>query len=116
MERLQARLNVLTDAQQAYEARNRATNLPALPSPSAETPVHGLLGVLSSLIRVPKGLDRAVEAALAEDLQAMGVGRQKDALAAIEALAKQEAGRVVIFPLDSLKEAYPLNIMKERGA
>jgi chromosome segregation protein len=116
MERLQARLNVLTDAQQAYEARNRAaTNLPALPSPSSDTPVHGLLGVLSSLIRVPKGLDRAIEAALAENLQAMVVERQKDALAAIEALTKQEAGRVVIFPLDSLKEVYPLNIMKERG-
>jgi chromosome segregation protein len=115
MERLQARLNVLTDAQQAYEASTRPTNLPALPSPSAETPVHGLLGVLSSLIRVPKGLDRAIEAALAENLQAMVVERQKDALAAIEALAKQEAGRVVIFPLDSLKEVYPLNIMKERG-
>jgi chromosome segregation protein len=116
MERLQARLNVLTDAHQAYEARNRATtNLPALPSPSAATPVHGLLGVLSSLIRVPKGLDRAIEAALAENLQAMVVERQKDALAAIEALTKQEAGRVVIFPLDSLKEVYPLNIMKERG-
>ena len=116
MERLEARLNVLTDAQQACEARTRATtNLPALPSPSAETPVHGLLGVLSSLIRVPKGLERAIEAALAENLQAMVVERQKDALAAIEALAKQEAGRVVIFPMDGLKEVYPLNIMKERG-
>ena len=115
-ERLQARLSVLTDAQQACEARTRAaTNLPALPSPSAETPVHGLLGVLSSLIRVPKGLERAIEAAMADNLQAMVVERQKDALAAIEALAKQEAGRVVIFPLDSLKEVYPLNIMKERG-
>jgi chromosome segregation protein len=116
MERLQARLNVLSDAQQAYEARTRATtNLPALPSPSAETPVQGLLGVLSSLIRVPKGLDKAIEAALAENLQAMVVEHQKDALAAIEALTKQESGRVVIFPLDSLKEVYPLNIMKERG-
>ena len=115
MERLQARLNVLTDAQQAYEARTRPSNLPALPSPSAETPVHGLLGVLSSLIRVPKGFDRAIEATLAENLQAMVVERQKDALAAIEALTKQESGRVVIFPLDSMKEVYPLNIMKERG-
>ena len=115
MERLQARLNVLTDAQQAYENRTRPTNLPALPSPGAETPVHGLLGVLSSLIRVPKGLDRAIEAALAENLQAMVVERQKDALAAIEALTKQDPGRVVIFPLDTMKEVYPLNIMKERG-
>ncbi len=116
MERLQARLNVLTDAQQAYEARTRATtSLPALPSPSTEAPVHGLLGVLSSLIRVPKGLDRAIEAALAENLQALVVEHQKDALAAIEALTRQESGRVVIFPLDTLKEVYPLNIMKERG-
>jgi chromosome segregation protein len=64
---------------------------------------------------VPIGIDQAIEAALAENLQAMVVEHQKDALAAIEALTKQESGRVVIFPLDSLKEVYPLNIMKERG-
>ena len=113
MERLQARLNVLTDAQQACDARTRATTAPILEA--ADIPVHGLLGVVSSIIRVPKGLDRAIEAALAENLQAMLVERQKDALAAIQDLAKQEVGRVVIFPLDSLKEIYPLNIVKERG-
>ncbi|MDP2948853.1 MAG: chromosome segregation protein SMC [Chloroflexota bacterium] len=113
MERLQARLNVLTDAQQAHDARTRATTAPILEA--ADIPVHGLLGVVSSIIRVPKGLDRAIEAALAENLQAMLVERQKDALAAIQDLAKQEVGRVVIFPLDSLKELYPLNIVKERG-
>jgi len=113
IERLEARLGVLTDAQQACDARTRATAAPVLES--ADMQVHGLLGVVSSLIRVPKGLERAVEAALAENLQAMLVERQKDALAAVQELARQEVGRVVIFPLDSLKEVYPLNIMKEHG-
>jgi len=113
IERLEARLGVLTDAQQACDARTRATAAPVLET--ADTPVHGLLGVVSSLIRVPKGLGRAIEAALAENLQAMLVERQKDALAAVQDLARQEVGRVVIFPLDSLKEVYPLNIMKEQG-
>jgi chromosome segregation protein len=113
IERLEARLGILTDAQQACDARTRATAAPILEA--ADIPVHGLLGVLSSLIRVPKGLERAIEAALAENLQATLVERQKDALAAVQELARQEAGRVVIFPLDSLKEVYPLNIMKEQG-
>jgi len=112
IERLEARLGVLTDAQQACDARTRAT-APVLET--ADTPMHGLLGVVSSLIRVPKGLERPIEAALAENLQAMLVERQKDALAAVQDLARQEVGRVVIFPLDSLKEVYPLNIMKEHG-
>jgi len=113
IERLEARLGILTDAQQACNARTRATAAPILEA--TDIPVHGLLGVLSSLIRVPKGLERAIEAALAENLQAMLVERQKDALAAVQELARQEVGRVVIFPLDSLKEVYPLNIMKEQG-
>jgi chromosome segregation protein len=113
MERLQARLGILSDAQQAYEARTRASTAPF--TESADITVQGLLGVVSSLIRVPKGLERAVEAALAENLQAILVERQKDALAVIEGLARQEPGRVVILPMDSLKEVYPLNITKERG-
>ncbi len=113
IERLEARLGVLTDAQQACDVRTRATTTPVLEA--GDMQVHGLLGVLSSLIRVPKGLERAVEAALAENLQAMLVERQKDALAAVQDLASQEVGRVVIFPLDSLKEVYPLNITKEQG-
>jgi len=112
IERLEARLGVLTDAQQACDARTRAT-VPVLET--ADTPMHGLLGVVSSLIRVPKGLERAIEAALAENLQAMLVERQKDALAAVQDLARQEVGRVVIFPLDTLKEVYPLNITREQG-
>jgi chromosome segregation protein len=113
IERLEARLGVLTDAQQASDAQTRATTAPVLEA--GATQVHGLLGVLSSIIRVPKGLERAIEAALAENLQAMLVERQKDALALVQELARQEVGRVVIFPLDSLKEVYPLNIMKEHG-
>jgi len=112
IERLEARLGILTDAQQACDARTRAT-APVLET--ADTPMHGLLGVVSSLIRVPKGLERAIEAALAENLQAMLVERQKDALAAVQDLARQEVGRIVIFPLDTLKEVYPLNITKEQG-
>jgi chromosome segregation protein len=112
IERLEARLGVLTDAQQACDARTRAA-APILET--ADTQLHGLLGVVSSLIRVPRGLERAIEAALAENLQAMLVERQKDALAVVQELARQEVGRVVIFPLDSLKEVYPLNIMREQG-
>ncbi len=112
IERLQARLGILSDAQQAHEARTRASAAPL--TESGEMTVQGLLGVVSSLIRVPKGLDQAIEAALAENLQAILVERQKDALAVIETLARQKAGRVVILPLDGFKEVYPLNITKER--
>jgi chromosome segregation protein len=64
---------------------------------------------------VPPGLERAIEAALAENIQAIVAEYQSDALAAIDLLSRQEIGRVTIYPLQTLREVHPLALLKEKG-
>jgi hypothetical protein len=55
-ERLLARLNVLTDAQQAYEARTRPpTNLPALPLPAPRRPFTASWECSAASFACPRG-------------------------------------------------------------
>ena len=75
----------------------------------------GVVGIVSELIRTPRGLERAIEAALGERLSAVVVERRADALAAIAHLREREAGAVTMLPLDSVPHRYPLNILSERG-
>ena len=75
----------------------------------------GVVGIVSGLIRAPRGLERAIEAALGERLSAIVVERRADALAAIAHLREREAGAVTMLPLDSVPRQYPLNILSERG-
>ena len=75
----------------------------------------GIVGAISQLINVPDGLEVAIEAALAEQLTAIVVEREQDALAAVEYLREQEAGTATVFPLESISHGYPLNLFNERG-
>ncbi len=77
--------------------------------------VEGLLGLVRDVVRVPPGLERAIEAALAENLEALIFQDAGAALAALEMLEERQAGRVVIYPLDLLRATPPLNILRERG-
>ena len=80
-----------------------------------EQPLSGVIGLVGRLIRVPQGLEHAIEAALAEQIGAVVVERQDEALAAIEHLRAQGAGSVSVLPLDSIPRLYPLNMLGERG-
>ena len=84
------------------------------PDEDAE-PLSGVVGLVSRLIRVPRGLEQAIEAALAEQLSAVVVERQEDALAAIEHLRERGAGALTILPRESIPHQYPLNLFNERG-
>ena len=77
--------------------------------------VEGLIGLLRDLIRVPPGLERAIEAALAENMQALVFQSLPAALAAVEVLEQREAGRALIYPLDAVRAVPPVNLMRERG-
>ncbi|MEX0785441.1 MAG: chromosome segregation protein SMC [Dehalococcoidia bacterium] len=83
--------------------------------PPPEERIHGLVGMLGQLIRVPQGLERAIEAALADSLHAVVVETQEDALAAIELLVAEDKGRATIYPLSDIRPGHPLNLMEERG-
>ena len=83
--------------------------------PPPDSRIHGLVGMLGQLLRVPAGLERAIEAALADSLHAIVVERQEDALAASELLVSEELGRAIIYPLSDIRLAPPINLMQERG-
>ena len=83
--------------------------------PEPDMRLQGLVGMLGELIRVPAGLERAIETALAEALHAVVVETQEDALAAIELLVSEDQGRAMVFPLSDVKQSHPLNLLEERG-
>ena len=80
-----------------------------------DDPLAGIVGVVSHLIRVPEGLEAAIEAALAEQLAAVVVEREQDAIAAIEYLREHGSGTATLLPLESVEHNYPLNLFNERG-
>jgi chromosome segregation protein len=80
-----------------------------------ESPLGGIVGVVSSLLRVPEGLERAIEAALAEQISAVVVEHEADAFAAVAYLQEQGAGSLTVLPIEGLAHNYPLNLFNERG-
>ena len=117
-ERLQARRDLFATLSASVADRASAAQelLRAAREPDeGSEPLRGVVGLVSRLIRVPRGLEHAIEAALAEQLSAVVVERQEDALAAIEHLRERGAGTVTLLPRDSIPHQYPLNLFNERG-
>lgn len=83
--------------------------------PESDTRIDGLIGMLGQLLRVPAGLERAIEAALADSLHAVVVETQEDALAAVELLISEDKGRATIIPIKDVKPSHPVNLLEERG-
>jgi chromosome segregation protein len=83
--------------------------------PSPDSRIEGLIGMVGEQIRVPAGLERAIEAALEETIHAIIVERQDDALAAIELVLSEDIGRATVFPLNDVRPSHPVNLLPERG-
>jgi len=75
----------------------------------------GIQGVVRQLIHPHRGLERAVEAALAENLFAVVVDRETNMRAAMQFLLTNDYGRATMFALDAIQEVRPLHLIKERG-
>lgn len=120
---LEARLSALKAAQEqqvGFDAAIRAVLaaggvIESEEGLEPEPTLEGIVGVVGRLLRVPPGLERAVEAALAENIQAIVAEGRADAQAAIDMLSQQEVGRVTIYPLETLREVHPLALLKEKG-
>jgi chromosome segregation protein len=70
-----------------------------------------ILGVVADFIQVEPEFEVAVEAALAEKLQYVIVGRQEDGKEAIEYLRSKDVGRSCFLPLEEFKrEKSPANV------
>jgi chromosome segregation protein len=74
-----------------------------------------ILGLLGELLRVPRGMEAAIEAALAEFITAVVVPEGKDAALALQLLYERAAGRATIIPLERLRPAHALNLASEKG-
>jgi chromosome segregation protein len=77
--------------------------------------LQGVIGLVGQLVRVPPGLERAIEAALAENLFAVVFARDIDMRRAVQMLLEGDAGRATMYALDSFQESRPLRLIKERG-
>ncbi len=80
-----------------------------------EHPLAGVVDAVARLIRVPEGLETAIEAALAEHLSAIVVEKYEDAVAALAWLKERGAGTATVYPLAKIEHKYPLNLFNERG-
>ncbi len=88
----------------------------AAPAPEGEEhPLSGVVDAVARLIRVPEGMETAIEAALAEHLSAIVVEKYEDALAALTYLRETGNGTATVYPLEKLEHKYPLNLFNERG-
>ena len=77
--------------------------------------IPGVVGLLSRQLKVPAGLEVAVNAALEQRLHAVIVENEAVALEAIATLQRRKQGRAQFLPLDAVRHVYPLNLQKERG-
>ena len=101
----------VADRGSAAQELLRAAHEPA----EGDEPLGGVVGLVARLIRVPKGLELAIEAALADQIGAIVVESQEDALAAIAHLREHSAGTATLLPRDAMPHQYPLNLFNERG-
>ena len=86
------------------------------PASLGEPPeLPGVVGLLSRQIKVPVGLERAINAALEQRLHAVVVETEATAIEAINILQRRQQGRAQFLPLESVRHVYPLNLQKERG-
>ncbi|HLB27407.1 MAG TPA: chromosome segregation SMC family protein, partial [Dehalococcoidia bacterium] len=106
LEALEARLAALTEAQQQLQSA-RAEEPPVT--------IEGALAAIYQVVRVPRGLEKAIEAALSDMVEAFIVRHQSEAIDAIKSLIARDAPRTTVLPMDAVKQVYPLNLMRERG-
>lgn len=75
--------------------------------------LKGMVGVVSSLLTVPKELEIAVEVALGGDLQDIVTTGVDDAKAAIAFLKQRNLGRATFLPLDFLHGDFPTRHLEQ---
>jgi chromosome segregation protein len=113
---LQDRYDLLTrmrEEGEGFYAGVRAVLRAARPGGNAS--LKGIVGVLTRLIDVPAGLERAIEAALGTRLQYVVAETWDDAVAAIEHLKKVQSGRATFLPLDTLRPPQLLHTAAATG-
>lgn len=99
-DRLQSRLQMLSDMEKEYEGHSRAVK--TVLGEHGRGSLSGVHGAVSELVRVDDRYAVAVETALGPALQNIVVDREEDAKAAIELLRRRDAGRATFLPLSTV--------------
>ena len=86
-----------------------------VPRDGEPTGIPGVAGVLRRIVHAPRGLERAIEAALADYLNAVIFTSADEALSTMTLLVQERAGRIVALPLDATRARPPLAMSPERG-
>jgi chromosome segregation protein len=81
----------------------------------AKEVAKGLLGLVQEIVQVPLGMERAIEAALAENARALVFENFRAALSAVRLLEEHQAGRIVAYPLDSLEAPLSVRPPRQKG-
>lgn len=105
LEALETRLAVLNEAQRQTQSAGE----------DEAVSVEGAVTSLFEILRVPRQVEQAVAAALADQLETFVFEHQSEAISAIESIVSQGGPRTSALPVDTLKQVYPLNLMKEKG-
>ena len=124
LQRAKARVDILGRVHAEHEGFDEATRMLLIAAGQAprgddDDPephsLQGYIGVLAGLIRVPPGLEKAIEAALADSLQSIVLAGHADVLAAVQLLMEHPKGRVTVYSADNLTTSRPLVLMQEKG-
>lgn len=75
--------------------------------------LKGICGAVADLIKVPEGLETAIEAALGTALQNLVTETSTQAKDAINFLKRNNLGRVTFIPLDSIRPAQPGDLERQ---
>jgi chromosome segregation protein len=121
LDQLEGRLAALVRVQAEHDgvaagtraALQMGNRLPGGDGGRADVP--GVLGLVSQQLRVPAGMESAINAALEARLHAVIVQSEEAALLAVENLRQSRRGRAQFLALDAFRHVYPLNLQKEKG-
>ncbi len=119
LDRARDRLQMLRELQGESEGMHQGLRAlfgtRGVPRDGESTGVPGVAAVLRRVVHAPRGLERAVEAALADYLDAVIFSSADEALSTMRLLVQERAGRIVALPLDATRVRPPLAMSEEPG-
>lgn len=119
MHQIKSRQQLLEQMEREYEGFNKSVkNILRFKQENSST-WQGICGVVAELIKVPKGYETAIEAALGSSIQNIVTTTEEVSKKAIEYLRKNQLGRATFLPLSAIKEKElgkeKEQILKEEG-
>ena len=101
-----ARKKTIEEMEHNYEGYNGAVRF------IMKAGITGIKGVVADLMKVPRGLEVAIETALGAGMQNIVCARDDDAKTAINRLKENRAGRLTFLPLESV-HGNPANLPQQ---